>query len=118
MKISKKMLSIMIGGVLIASCTTMVLSDRENLNSGKSNASVGKKQSFACPGPTDKVDIEYLNGGEKIRLTDYFGDTHELRLSKSASGSYYENERDSFHIKGNEAVFEFDNRTFTCTRMQ
>lgn len=118
MKISKKMLSIIMGGVLIASCATAELGDKENSSSGRKNASVGKKQSFACPGSTDKVDIEYLNGGEKIRLTDYFGDTHELRLSKSASGSYYENERDSFHIKGNEAVFEFDNRTFNCTRMQ
>ena len=117
MKISKKILSVMIGVLLMASCTTIELGDKDNSGSIKNNT-IGKKQSFACPTSTDKIDIEYLNGGEKIRLTDYFGDTHELRLSKSASGSYYENERDSFHIKGNEAVFEFDNRTFTCTRMQ
>lgn len=112
----KKMILILVGGLLITSCTTIGWNNKDS-DSGKNNTSNGKKQVFACPDPTDKIEIEYLNGGEKIRLTDYFGDTHELRLSKSASGSYYENARDSFHVKGNEAVFEFDNRTFTCTRM-
>ena len=116
MKISRKMILVITGGLLIASCATASGISRDS-GSGRNNTSNSKKQSFACPDPTDRIDIEYLNGGEKIRLTDYFGDTHELKLSKSASGSYYENERDSFHVKGNEAIFEFDNRTFSCTRM-
>lgn len=116
MKISRKMILAIAGGLLMASCAATAGSSRDS-GTGRNNTSNSKKQSFACPDPTDRIDIEYLNGGEKIRLTDYFGDTHELKLSKSASGSYYENERDSFHVKGNEAIFEFDNRTFSCTRM-
>ena len=68
----------------------------------KSAAEVMKK-TFTCGKET--ITVEY-GDGEKAVLTDGKGKTHELAITKAASGELYSNKEGvSIHMKGNDGVY-------------
>ena len=61
------------------------------------------KKTFACGNET--ITVEY-GDGEKAVLTDGKGKTHELAITKAASGELYSNKEGvSIHMKGNDGVY-------------
>ena len=59
------------------------------------------KKTFTCGKET--ITVEY-GDGEKAILTDGKGKTHELAITKAASGELYR-EGVSIHMKGNDGVY-------------
>lgn len=61
------------------------------------------KKTFTCGKET--ITVEY-GDGEKVVLTDGKGKTHELAITKAASGELYSNKEGvSIHMKGNDGVY-------------
>ena len=61
------------------------------------------KKTFTCGKET--ITVEY-GDGEKAVLTDGKGKTHELAITKAASGELYSNKEGvSIHMKGNDGVY-------------
>ena len=61
------------------------------------------KKTFTCGEET--ITVEY-GDGEKALLTDGKGKTHELAITKAASGELYSNKEGvSIHMKGNDGVY-------------
>ena len=61
------------------------------------------KKTFTCGNET--ITVEY-GDGEKAVLTDGKGKTHELAITKAASGELYSNKEGvSIHMKGNDGVY-------------
>ena len=61
------------------------------------------KKTFTCGNET--ITVEY-GDGEKAILTDGKGKTHELAITKAASGELYSNKEGvSIHMKGNDGVY-------------
>lgn len=61
------------------------------------------KKTFTCGNET--ITVEY-GDGEKAVLTDGKGNTHELAITKAASGELYSNKEGvSIHMKGNDGVY-------------
>lgn len=61
------------------------------------------KKTFTCGEET--ITVEY-GDGEKAILTDGKGKTHELAITKAASGELYSNKEGvSIHMKGNDGVY-------------
>jgi len=61
------------------------------------------KKTFTCGKET--ITVEY-GDGEKAILTDGKGKTHELAITKAASGEFYSNnEGVSIRMKGNDGVY-------------
>lgn len=61
------------------------------------------KKTFTCGKET--ITVEY-GDGEKVILTDGKGKTHELAITKAASGELYSNKEGvSIHMKGNDGVY-------------
>ena len=61
------------------------------------------KKTFTCGNET--ITVEY-GDGEKALLTDGKGKTHELAITKAASGELYSNKEGvSIHMKGNDGVY-------------
>jgi putative liporotein len=61
------------------------------------------KKTFACGNET--ITVEY-GDGEKAVLTDGKGKTHELTITKAASGELYSNKEGvSIHMKENYGVY-------------
>ena len=61
------------------------------------------KKTFTCGNET--ITVEY-GDGEKAVLTDGKGKTHELAITKAASGELYINKEGvSIHMKGNDGVY-------------
>ena len=61
------------------------------------------KKTFTCGKET--ITVEY-GDGEKAILTDGKGKTHELAITKAASGELYSNKEGvSIHMKGNDGVY-------------
>ena len=61
------------------------------------------KKTFTCGKET--ITVEY-GDGEKAVLTDGKGKTHELAITKAASGELYSNQEGvSIHMKGNDGVY-------------
>ncbi|RRD37937.1 hypothetical protein EII29_10820 [Leptotrichia sp. OH3620_COT-345] len=104
--------------LIAAGMATLSCSIMENGNSSISGG-ISKMKNvdyYSCP--VDDIKVEYMNKGEKIKLTDFSGEVYEFKSSKSASGSYYESSEGSFHVKGNEAILVLNGRTFTCGKRQ
>lgn len=115
MKISKKALFLSAIGIFAVSCSTSAIGSSAS-GSGK-GVSERLKEAFLCEAPVGRVETGYTKGGEKLSLSDSSGNMYELTRSKAASGAYYKNSKASFHVKGDEALFELDGKTFSCTHM-
>ncbi|MDO5089609.1 MAG: MliC family protein [Leptotrichiaceae bacterium] len=102
-------------GMTILSCSSM---ENGGISIGGNTSGMKMKNVDYYSCPVDDVKIEYMDKGEKIKLTDFSGDIYELKISKAASGSYYESSAGSFHVKGDEAVLVLNGRTFTCGKRQ
>ena len=74
-----------------------------NAEGGQQTAPEIIKKTFACGNET--ITVEY-GDGEKAILTDGKGKTHELAITKAASGELYSNKEGvSIHMKGNDGVY-------------
>lgn len=96
----KKSLGLLVLGIVLVGCSTAVL--RNN-----------NKQEYSCQNLNGKVVVEYLENGEKVKVKT---SVNEMNLNRavSASGSYYQNGKNSFHTNGKQAILELNGIETSC----
>lgn len=105
MKLSKKMLGILLGGLLVVSCkSTAIQSEREV-----------STQKYLCGLNGPEMRADYENGGENVKIS-IGGERIEMSQKRAASGSYYENHNGtkSFHTKGKMAILNLGKGDANC----